>query len=97
MAEPGTVGGIGNRVIDQLANTPNRAVHAGEHPDETVALRAIETAGLLVQEAVPLPRPDDIQRLARSKSPAKHVVGRWAPGGVVTEGAVRTAPPAGGS
>ena len=59
----------GNRVIDQLANTRNRAVHAGEHPDETVALRAIETAGPLVQEAVPLPRPDDIQRLARSKSP----------------------------
>ena len=46
-----------NRVIDQLANPRNRAVHAGEHPDEAVVQRVIETAGLLVQEAVPLPRP----------------------------------------
>jgi hypothetical protein len=33
-----------NRVIDQLANPRNRAVHAGEHPDETVAERALETS-----------------------------------------------------
>jgi HEPN domain-containing protein len=57
-----------NRVIDQLANPRNRAVHAGEHPDEAVVQRVIETAGLLVQEAVPLPRPDDILRLTRSRS-----------------------------
>ena len=54
------------RVIDQLANPRNRAVHAGEHPDETVAERALETAALLVGEAVPLPRPDDIRRLTRA-------------------------------
>jgi HEPN domain-containing protein len=58
-----------NRIMDQLANPRNRAVHAGEHPDETVARRAIETAGLVVQEAVPLPRPDDILRLTPSRSP----------------------------
>lgn len=57
-----------NWVIDQLANPRNRAVHAGEHPDEAVVQRVIETAGLLVQEAVPLPRPDDILRLTRSRS-----------------------------
>lgn len=37
-----------NRVIDQLANPRNRAVHAREQPGETVASRAIETAALLV-------------------------------------------------
>jgi hypothetical protein len=56
------------QVIDQLANPRNRAVHAGEHPDEAIARRAIETAGLLVQEAVPLPRPADMLTLARSRS-----------------------------
>jgi HEPN domain-containing protein len=55
-----------NRVIDQLANPRNRAVHAGEHPPEAVAKRALETAARLVGEAVPLPRPDDIPRLARA-------------------------------
>ena len=55
-----------NRVIDQLANPRNRAVHAGERPPEAVAKRALETAARLVGEAVPLPRPDDIPRLARA-------------------------------
>jgi hypothetical protein len=55
-----------NRVIDQLANPRNRAVHGGEHLDETIAERALETAAQLVGEAVPLPRPDDIPRLARA-------------------------------
>jgi HEPN domain-containing protein len=58
-----------NRVIDQLANPRNRAVHAGEYLDENVARRAIETAGLIVQEAVPMPHPDDILRLTRSRPP----------------------------
>ncbi len=57
-----------NRVIDQLADPRNRAVHAGEYPDETVAKRAIETADLLVQEAVPLPRPDAILRRTQARS-----------------------------
>ena len=56
------------RVLDQLANPRNRAVHTGEHPDETVAKRAIETAGLLVQEAVPLPPPDEILRQTRARA-----------------------------
>jgi HEPN domain-containing protein len=55
-----------NRVIDQLANPRNRAVHAGEHLDELAAERALETAARLVGEAVPLPRPDDIPRLAQA-------------------------------
>lgn len=63
-----------NRIIDQLANPPNQAVHAGEHPDRTVAERAIETAALLVQEAVPLPRPDEILRLTRAMAAAEHIV-----------------------
>jgi hypothetical protein len=57
-----------NRVIDQLADPRNRAVHAGEHPNEAVALRAIETARLLLQEALPLPGPADILRLTQSAS-----------------------------
>jgi hypothetical protein len=55
-----------NRIIDQLANPRNKAVHAGEHPDETVARRSLETSARLVGEAVPLPRPGDIPRLARA-------------------------------
>src|SRR5262252_1887576 len=55
-----------NRVINQLANPRNRAVHAGEHPDEAEVQRVFETASILVHEAVPLPRPDDIPRLTRS-------------------------------
>jgi hypothetical protein len=56
------------RVIDQLADPRNRAVHAGEHPHEVVARRAIETTRLLIQEAVPVPRPVDILRLTGSTS-----------------------------
>jgi hypothetical protein len=66
-----------NRVIDQLANPRNRAVHAGEHPDEAVAKRVIETAGLLVREAVPLPRPDAILRLTPARS-RRYRAHRWA-------------------
>jgi HEPN domain-containing protein len=57
------------RVLDQLAKPRNRAVHAGEHPDETVARRAVETARLLVQEAAPLPAPGEILGQARARHP----------------------------
>ena len=57
-----------NRVIDQLAGPRNRAVHAGEHPDDTVARRAVETAVMLVREAIPLRSPDEILPEARAKS-----------------------------
>jgi HEPN domain-containing protein len=70
-----------NRVIDQLANPRNRAVHAGEHPDETVAVRALEIAARLVGEAVPLPRPDDIPRLARAIARRRRAPRPAAPGG----------------
>jgi HEPN domain-containing protein len=68
-----------NRIIDQLANPRNRAVHAGEHLDKTVAERAIEIAALLVQEAVPLLRPDEILRLTRVMG-SRRVRRRAAPG-----------------
>jgi hypothetical protein len=58
------------RVLDQLANPRNRAVHAGERPDETVAKRAVDTARLLVQEAAPLPPPDAI--LQQTRAGARH-------------------------
>jgi HEPN domain-containing protein len=70
-----------NRIIDQLANPRNRAVHAGEHPDETAARRALETAARLVGEAVPLPRPDDIPRLARAIARRRRAPRPAAPGG----------------
>jgi hypothetical protein len=70
-----------NRVINQLANPRNRAVHAGEHPDETVAGRALETSARLVGEAVPLPRPDDIPRLARAAARRRRASSPAAPGG----------------
>lgn len=56
------------RVLDQLANPRNRAAHGGEQPDETVAHRALETAGQLVHEAMPLPPPDEMLRLARARA-----------------------------
>jgi hypothetical protein len=64
LAGPSTVSR--GRVLDQLAHPRNRAVHAGEHPDETVARRALETARLLVQEAAPLPPPEEILRQTRA-------------------------------
>jgi HEPN domain-containing protein len=57
-----------NRIGDQLARPRNRAVHAGEHPDEAVAERALETAALLVREAVPLPGPAAILAATRARS-----------------------------
>jgi selenocysteine lyase/cysteine desulfurase len=57
-----------NRVLDHLANPRNRAVHAGKHPDETTAKRAIETAELLVHEAIALPSPHEILRHTRARS-----------------------------
>jgi hypothetical protein len=70
-----------NRVIDQLANPRNRAVHAGDQPDETVAARALETSARLVGEAVPLPRPDDIPRLARAIARRRRTPRSATPGG----------------
>jgi hypothetical protein len=52
------------RVLDQLASPRNRAAHGGEQPDETIAQRALETAGQLVYEAIPLPPPDAMPRWA---------------------------------
>jgi len=69
-----------NRVIDQLAHPRNRAVHAGEHPDQTVAERALQTAARLVGEAVPLPRPNDIPRLARAIARLRRAPRPAAPG-----------------
>jgi HEPN domain-containing protein len=57
-----------NRIGDQLARPRNRAVHAGDHPDEAVAKRAFETAALLVREAVPLPGPAAILTATRARS-----------------------------
>jgi hypothetical protein len=57
-----------NSVSEQLARPRNRAVHAGQHIDETAARRAVETARLLVQEADPLPAPNDVLRQARAMS-----------------------------
>lgn len=56
------------RVLDQLAGPRNRAAHGGEQPDETVAQRALETAGRLVYEATPLPPPDEMLRVARAQA-----------------------------
>jgi hypothetical protein len=57
-----------NRVIERLARPRNRAVHAGERPDEVTARHAIDTAAMLIREAVPLPSPEAILRLTRAKS-----------------------------
>jgi len=70
-----------NRVIDHLATPRNRAVHAGEHPDETVAERALNTSARLVGEALPLPRPDDIPRLARASARRRRTLRSAVPGG----------------
>jgi hypothetical protein len=56
------------RVLDQLASPRNRAAHGGERPDETVAQRALETAGQLVYEAIPLTPPDEMLRVARAQA-----------------------------
>lgn len=69
-----------NRVVDQLANPRNRAVHAGEHLEEVVAERALETAARLVEEAVPLPHPDDIPRLAQAIARRRRAPRPAAPG-----------------
>jgi len=57
-----------NRVDKKLAKPRNRAAHAGDHPDEEVAKRALETAALLVREAVPLPQPAVILTETRARS-----------------------------
>jgi hypothetical protein len=56
------------RIGEHLARPRNRAVHAGEHPGEAVAKGALETAALLVREAVPLPGPAAILTATRARS-----------------------------
>jgi hypothetical protein len=65
---PGASAVSRGRVLHQLANPRNRAVHGGEHPDDTVARRAVETARLLVQEAIPLPPPAAVLRETQARS-----------------------------
>lgn len=57
-----------NRVVERLAKPRNRAVHAGDHPDEAVARRALETAAPLVREATPLPSPTAVLTETRARS-----------------------------
>lgn len=54
------------RVMDQLANPRNNAVHAGSLSTATEAQKAIQTATLIVGEAAPLPEPAQARRKARS-------------------------------
>lgn len=57
-----------NQVSERLARQRNRAVHAGEHADQATARSAIDTAAMVIREAVPLPSPEDIMRLTRARS-----------------------------
>ena len=61
------------RVMDQLSRPRNDAAHAGKDPTDEDVQRAFKTSRAILDEANPLPSPDDLARFARKLIKADQV------------------------